>query len=70
MADASRPLRIALRPGPRTQQIRGWLRQLLPAAILLVTEPGRSQLEDALELDADAIESPLDLATRVSRLRS
>jgi hypothetical protein len=71
MENNGRKLVIVVRPGARTRTIMGWLRQLLPAAVLLVA-PSRfpaAEMVDVITLDADEIVSggPLALADALAR---
>ncbi len=62
---------IVVRPGKRTGTVLGWLRQLLPAAILLVAPASLPSTElaaeDSIVVDADEVDSPLSLADAVAR---
>jgi hypothetical protein len=64
---------IVLRPGSRTGTIRGWIRRLLPTALLLVS-PVRlppDLADDAIVLDEEEVASgPLSLADALLRHRS
>ncbi len=71
MENSDRKLVIVVRPGARTRTIMGWLRQLLPAAVLLVAPPmlPAAEMVDVITLDADEIVSggPLALADALAR---
>lgn len=61
--------------GRRAERLLAWLRQLLPAAALLVVTPVAAAqpplpAEDALILDGDDIDSPLALAAALARAQS
>lgn len=74
-------VRLIVRPGTPPQRVRallGWLRALLPAAMLVVAVPGAlgdadgDDVPDTLsvDVDADAVPSgPLSLATALTRGR-
>jgi len=57
---------VVLRPGRRTEVVGRWLRQLLPAATLLVGAPGLPR-DGALVLNPDEIESPMALAAALTK---
>jgi hypothetical protein len=64
---------IVLRPGSRGVTIRGWIRRLLPTALLLVAPvrlpPGLA--DDVIVLDEDEVASgPLSLADALLRHRA
>ena len=71
METSDRKLVIVVRPGARTRSILGWLRQLVPAAVLLVAPPTFPAAEtvDVITLDEDEIVSggPLALADALAR---
>jgi hypothetical protein len=73
MENSDRKLVIVVRPGARTRTIMGWLRQLLPAAVLLVAPPKVPAVEmvDVITLDADELISggPLALADALASAR-
>jgi hypothetical protein len=62
---------VLLHAGKRAETLLGWLRQLVPAAVLLVTPPAFSAVQtvpdDALVVDAQDVDSPLSLADAVAR---
>jgi hypothetical protein len=65
-----RPVVIVVRPGARTRTVLGWLRRLLPAAILLVSsanlgEAGAGELIVLENVDVEA--GPLGLADAIHR---
>lgn len=63
---------IVVRPGVRTRSILAWLRQLVPAALLVVAAPGLPPRAppDALVLDDEDVEAgPLALADALLRHR-
>ena len=64
------PVVIVVRPGIRTRTVLGWLRRLLPAAILLVSSANfgdavSSELIVLENVDVDA--GPLGLADAIHR---
>ncbi len=64
------PVVIVVRPGARTRTVLGWLRRLLPAAILLVSSANfgdavSSELIVLENVDVDA--GPLGLADAIHR---
>jgi len=64
------PVVIVVRPGARTRTVLGWLRRLLPAAILLVSSANfgdavASELIVLENVDVDA--GPLGLADAIHR---
>ena len=64
---------IAVRPGARTKNILAWLRQLVPAAILVVAaaDVPPAPPSDAIALDDDDVVSgPLSLADALLRHRA
>ncbi|MBI5068236.1 MAG: hypothetical protein HZB56_08340 [Deltaproteobacteria bacterium] len=69
-----RRLVIVVRPGERARTALAWLRQLFPAALLLLATPSfPDALRDAevVTLDADAVEAgPLALADAVLKGRA
>ncbi|BDG02370.1 hypothetical protein [Anaeromyxobacter oryzae] len=74
---SDRPPVVVLVVGPRTTPRRSatltqWLRWLLPAALLVVSQVplGTPESEDVITLDADSIESgPLSLADAIGKAR-
>ncbi len=70
---------VVVRPGKRTRTVLVWLRQLLPAAVLLVSPAGApapdapdgaaGDASDAapIVIEADAVESPMSLAAALAR---
>ena len=65
-----RPIVIVVRPGVRSRTVIGWLRRLLPAAILLVSsanfgDAGAGELIVLENVDVDA--GPLGLADAIHR---
>lgn len=64
------PVVIVVRPGARTRTVLGWLRRLLPAAILLVSS---ANLGDAVSSELIVLENvdvdagPLGLADAIHR---
>ncbi len=63
---------IVVRPGPRTRTILGWLRQLVPAALLVVASANLPPPAppDVITLDEDDVASgPLSLADALTRHR-
>lgn len=62
---------VVVRPGRRTGLVLRWLRQLLPAAVLLVTpasSPGpEGDDAEVLLVEADEVESPLQLADALAK---
>lgn len=67
-----RPIVIVVRPGVRSRTVIGWLRRLLPAAILLVSSanfgdavPGELIVLEDVDVDVDA--GPLGLADAIHR---
>lgn len=70
MEPESSRLVIVVRPGSRTRTIMGWLRKLLPAAILVVAATSRPVRADAVIVDEEEIVSgPLSLADALLRNR-
>ncbi len=70
MENGDRKLVIVVRPGSRTRTILGWLRQLLPAAVLLVAPPSfpAAEAADVIALDEEEVVSgPLSLADALAR---
>ena len=68
---------VVVRPGRRTGTVMTWLRQLLPAAVLLVapaspppSAPGAPDEGDAIVLEADEIESPMALADALAKVHA
>jgi len=73
METESHAVVIVLRPGSRAATIRGWIRWLLPTALLLVAPvrlpPGLA--DDVIVLDEDEVASgPLSLAEALVRHRA
>jgi hypothetical protein len=69
-----RPIVVVVRAGRRTETVLAWLRQLLPAAVLLVS-PGTFMVTDdgaegALVVDAEDVDSPMSLAAAVARAQA
>jgi len=67
------PLVIVVRPGARTRSILGWLRQLVPAALLVVAvaDMPPPAPPDAIVLDDEEVASgPLSLADALTRHRA
>jgi hypothetical protein len=65
-----RPVVIVVRPGARTRTVLGWLRRLLPAAILLVSSAnfGDAVASELIVLDNVDVEAgPLGLADAIHR---
>jgi hypothetical protein len=63
-------LMIVVRPGSRTRSILAWLRQLLPAALLVVAAANLPVRPDAVVLDEEEVASgPLSLADALLRNR-
>jgi len=63
---------VVVRPGRRTGTVLAWLRQLLPAAVLLVspaTFPPAATDEASIVIEADDVDSPLSLADALARAR-
>jgi hypothetical protein len=62
---------VVVRPGRRTGVVLRWLRQLLPAAVLLVTPATAPAPEaedgDVLLVESDEVDSPLQLADLLAR---
>ena len=62
---------VVVRPGKRTGPVLVWLRQLLPAAVLLVVPaslPAAGTTEDdAIVVEADGIDSPMSLADALAK---
>jgi len=70
METESSKLVIVVRPGSRTRTIMGWLRKLLPAAVLVVATASRPARPDAVVLDEEEVVSgPLSLADALLRNR-
>lgn len=72
MTDQSHPLVIVVRPGRRTTTILGWLRQLVPAAMLVVaaTNLPPPAPDDVVTIEEDEVASgPLSLAHALVRPR-
>ena len=70
MRASGRPLVIVVRPGGRTGTILAWLRQLVPAAVLLVAPATFPEVgsADVITLDAnDILSGPLSLADALAR---
>lgn len=71
MPSEPRRLVIVVRPGARTQSILAWLRQLVPAALLVIAGanlPAPDPTDDAVVLDDDDVASgPLSLADALAR---
>jgi hypothetical protein len=71
MNRSRRKVVVLLHAGRRAETLLGWLRQMLPAAILLATPAALPALpsapEDALVVDAQDIDSPLSLADAIAR---
>lgn len=68
---------VVVRPGRRTGTVMTWLRQLLPAAVLLVapaspppSSPGAQDEGDVIVLEADEIESPMALADVLAKVHA
>lgn len=63
---------VVVRPGVRTPTVLAWLRQLLPAAILLVAPvsklPDEAGHEDPIVIEADDFDSPMSLADALAKL--
>jgi hypothetical protein len=74
MASGERPLVIVVPAGPRTRTLLAWLRQLVPAAVLLVASPVPGPLPrdvEVIALDTDTTDaSPLSLADTIAKIRS
>jgi hypothetical protein len=65
-----RPVVIVVRPCARTRTVLGWLRRLLPAAILLVSSAsfGDAVASELIVLDNVDVEAgPLGLADAIHR---
>lgn len=63
---------MVVRPGRRTRTVLAWLRQLLPAAVLLVSPmsfPVAAPEEASLVVEADEVDSPMSLAHALARAR-
>lgn len=64
---------VLVRRGRMTGRVLAWCRQLLPAAVLLVSPlapPADAPVDDdAIVLDADEIDSPMALAHAIARAR-
>jgi hypothetical protein len=62
---------VVVRPGTRTATVLVWLRQLVPAAILLVAPaslpPGDLADDDPIVIEADDIDSPMSLADALAK---
>lgn len=71
MGDDRGQVVVVVRPGRRTGPVLAWLRQLLPAAVLLVAPAGLPAAgpagDDALVVEADDIDSPMALADALAR---
>lgn len=77
MAAAPQRVRLIVRPGTSPQRVRvlaGWLRALVPAAMLVISVPGAlgdadgDDVPDTISVDADAVPSgPLSLASALTR---
>jgi hypothetical protein len=66
------PLVIVVRPGRQTGTILAWLRQLVPAALLIVAaaSPPSAPAADTITVDVDDVaSSPLSLADALARAR-
>jgi hypothetical protein len=66
----SRSVVILVRPGGRTATVLGWLRRMLPAAILLVSSANFTEVvtsEVIVLEDVDVDSGPLALADAVHR---
>jgi hypothetical protein len=73
METESHAVVIVLRPGSRTGAIRGWIRRLLPTALLLVAPVSLppALAGDVIVLDEDEVASgPLSLADALVRHRA
>lgn len=64
---------VLVRPGRRTGPVLGWLRQLLPAAILLIAPASPPAMEPgeggSIVVEANDIDSPMALAHALTRNR-
>jgi hypothetical protein len=72
MEKEHRPVVMLLHAGKRAETLLEWLRQLVPAAVLLVTPPSLTAVPsepDALVIDAQDVDSPLSLADAVTRAK-
>ena len=62
---------VVVRPGTRTATVLVWLRQLVPAAVLLVAPAGlptgETSEEDPIVVEADEIDSPMSLADALAK---
>jgi hypothetical protein len=71
MGGKSRRLVLLVPPGGRGDTLLGWLRQLLPAAVLMVSPPAFTasppSSEEVLVVDAQDVDSPLSLADAIAR---
>ncbi|HSN92314.1 MAG TPA: hypothetical protein VLS93_13875 [Anaeromyxobacteraceae bacterium] len=71
MATGGERVVVVVRPGVRTPTVLAWLRQLLPAAMLLVAPaslpPDEAGESDAIVVEADDFDSPMSLADAVAR---
>lgn len=75
MTDRTPVVVLLVRPGTsprRSANLLRWLRWLLPAALLVVSQvpPGPADAADVITLDADSVESgPLSLADALAKAR-
>ncbi len=71
MGGRTRRLVVLVPAGRRGETLLGWLRQLLPAAVLMVAPPSfpvsPPSSEEVLVVDAQDVDSPLSLADAVAR---
>jgi hypothetical protein len=71
MGERKRRLVVLLPAGKRGETLLGWLRQLLPAAVLMIAPPSFAMSppspEEVLVVDAQEVDSPLSLADAIAR---
>lgn len=62
---------VVVRPGKRAGTVLAWLRQLLPAAVLLIAPatlpPSSRDGGDEIIVDADDVDSPMSLADALAK---